>query len=184
VVGIDISPVAVEQASAQASALGLSITFLEMNAEALTFDAGAFDGVCGSGILHHLDLGRSFAELARVLRPEGSAVFVEPLGHNPVLRLYRRLTPKLRTEDEHPLLLRDLQLAADHFETVDASYHQLLWLLAVPARRLPGGPGLASLLDRADQRLFAAVPALRRHAWTTVLQLRGPRPVRADAATG
>jgi SAM-dependent methyltransferase len=176
VTGIDISPVAVEQARARADELGLDVTFAVMNAEALELDDGTFDGVCGSGILHHLDLRRSFDEVARVLRPTGSAVFLEPLGHNPAIRAYRALTPKLRTDDEHPLVLADLELAGERFSTVDPTFHQLLWLLSVPLRGLPGGSRLAGILERCDDRLFAAVPRVRRHAWTTVIRLRGPRP--------
>ena len=44
----------------------------------------SFDLVCRSGILHHLDIGRAMSEVGRVLRPNGHAVFIEPLGHNPL----------------------------------------------------------------------------------------------------
>jgi SAM-dependent methyltransferase len=75
------------------------VRFLVMDAESLGFDEGSFDVVVGSGILHHLALRQS-----RVLRPDGCAVFVDPLGHNIFIRLYRKLTPSMRTADEHPLL--------------------------------------------------------------------------------
>ena len=47
-------------------------------------------------------------ELRRILAPGGRAVFVEPLAHNPLLRLGRALTPMARTEDEHPFTARRL----------------------------------------------------------------------------
>src|SRR3546814_4334755 len=46
---------------------------------------------------------------SRVLRPGGRAVFIEPLGLNPAIELYRRFTPSARTPDEHPLLRRDFR---------------------------------------------------------------------------
>src|SRR3546814_1101008 len=80
-----------------------------MNAEAMTFPDDSFDLVFGSGIIHHLDIDRAFGEIARVLRPGGRAVFIEPLGLNPAIELYRRFTPSARTPDEHPLLRRDFR---------------------------------------------------------------------------
>ena len=60
VTGIDISPVAVEQGRSRAAAEQVSdqVTFEVMDAESLQFPDGTFDLVCGSGVLHHLDLTR------------------------------------------------------------------------------------------------------------------------------
>ena len=57
VTGIDISPVAIEQATAHGQAEGLEdrLEFRVMNAEALDSPDASYDLVCGSGILHHLD---------------------------------------------------------------------------------------------------------------------------------
>jgi SAM-dependent methyltransferase len=178
VVGIDISPVAVQQATSRAHELGLDITFTEMNAEHLQLDPGSFDGVCGSGILHHLQLEVAFQEVARVLTPAGSAVFLEPLGHNPVIRAYRRLTPRVRSEDEHPLLVSDIDAARRWFDGVEVSYHQLAWLLSVPFARSRAGPALAGRLGAIDDRMFRSTPFIRRYAWTVVVQLHDARPGR------
>ena len=109
-VAIDISPVAISEAEQVAHARGLTARFEEMNAEAMTFDNDSFDLVFGSGILHHLDMERATQEVIGVLRPGGRAVFIEPLGYNPIINAYRRVTPTMRTEDEHPLLRSDLEL--------------------------------------------------------------------------
>ena len=113
--GIDISPVAIEMGVREAASRGLRdrTHFAVMNAEALDFPDASFDRVCGSGILHHLDLKKAYGEIARVLRPNGYGIFLEPLGHNPLINWYRRRTPQMRTEDEHPLLKSDLALARD-----------------------------------------------------------------------
>jgi len=103
--GIDISPVAIELAreTALRQPGGERTTFDVMDAEHLAFPDASFDLVCGTSIIHHLDVDRAYGEVARVLKPGGIAVFLEALGHNPAINGYRRLTPALRTEDEHPL---------------------------------------------------------------------------------
>src|SRR6476659_2116669 len=64
VTGIDISDVAIEQAADRARKEGLSgCDFQVMNAESLAFPEGSFELVCGTGILHHLDLQKAAAEL-------------------------------------------------------------------------------------------------------------------------
>jgi SAM-dependent methyltransferase len=176
VTAIDISPVAVEAGNKQARAEGYpQVSFHVMDAEAMDFDSGAFDLVCGTSIIHHLNLGRALAELGRVLRPGGSEIFIEPLGHNPLINLYRNRTPDMRTPDEHPLLMSDLELVSEFFHGVRGRFVHLTSLAAVPFRGRPGFPSLVRLLDRVDRALFRAVPPVRRYAWQVVLELSQPR---------
>lgn len=172
VVGIDISEVAVATARDSASEQGLSgASFEVMNAEALDLPASSFDLVCGSGILHHLDLGNSMAELARVMAPGGRAVFFEPLGHNPLINLYRRLTPGERTVDEHPLLESDIVSMREHFSEVSVRGYDLLALAALPVR---GRAGLVQRLQELDRKLFTRWPRAQKMAWTVLVELSGP----------
>lgn len=179
VTGIDISDVAIEQASARAASSNQKITYIRMDCEDLTFAPRSFDLVCGVAILHHLDLDKAFSSLAAVLRPGGRAIFMEPLGHNPAINLFRRLTPRLRTVDEHPLLMSDLRLARRYFSSVRVGYFNCLTLLAVPLRQTPLlNPALA-ILHAADRALFA-LPPMRRMAWQVVIELSGPVPARRE----
>lgn len=177
VVAIDLSSVAVEEAAAKARALGLDgrIEFHEMNAEALRFADRSFDVVCGTGVIHHLDLHRAYGEIARVLRPGGRAVLMEPMGHNPLVNLYRRRTPAQRTPDEHPLLMADIELAERYFRRVESTHFALFSLLALPVAGRRIGPSLLRLLDGLDRALFRRVPAMRRLSWLVVLELSEPR---------
>src|SRR5262249_7691600 len=97
VAGIDISEVPIQKSTA--TGLSANLNFQVMNGEDLRFEDNTFDVVCGSGILHHLDLAKTLLEIGRVLKPGGRAVFIEPLGHNPLINWYRNRTPHLRTED-------------------------------------------------------------------------------------
>lgn len=175
VTGIDISDVAIQQAKDTAVRKGVTGTFVQMNAEAMTFPDSSYDLVCGTGILHHLELERSYKELARVMHPKGSAMFVEPMGHNPVINLYRTLTPKMRTEDEHPFKMHDFTLAEKYFGKVDVQYFHMLVFAAVPFRRTPLFQPLMRALDSVDNAIMSAVPYLKRHAWMAVVALSEPR---------
>jgi len=175
--GIDISPVAIELAreTAVAEDVVQSTSFQVMDAEHLTFPDASFDLVCGTSIIHHLDVDRAYAEVARVLKPGGVAVFLEALGHNPAINAYRRATPALRTADEHPLHMQDIAAAREHFTSVRSEHFALLSLAAMAVRRSSVFPHASAVLQRVDRAMFRAVPPLRRWSWMAVITLAGPR---------
>lgn len=175
IVGIDISDVAVEQAARIAARSGLKATYRVMDAESLQFPDRSFDLICSAAILHHLDLDRAYSEIARTLSPGGHAIFMEPLGHNPVINLYRRMTPDMRTPDEHPLLVSDLELARTYFGEVDVRYFILTTLLAIPLRRSRVFMPTLRALEAFDRFLFASAPWLKKYAWQVVIVLSEPR---------
>lgn len=176
VTAVDLSEVAIERARAKVEEQGIEgrVDFRVMNAEALEFPSGSFDLVCGNGVLHHLDLERSLTEVRRVLASNGRALFLEPMGHNPVINLYRARTPQQRTRDEHPLLVRDFDLARRYFGRVEATFFHLLSLFALPFRAAGGFADLLSRLEAADRSLFRRLPAVQRFAWMVVLELQDP----------
>lgn len=176
VTAIDISDEGIARAQQTAAERGGRVRFLRMDAADLgELPPASFDVVTGISILHHLELERAFRSLARVLRPNGRAFFIEPLGHNPVINLFRRLTPALRSADEHPLRLPELKAARHYFADVQSSHFHLLTLLAVPFRRTPWFSRLLGFLHRSDQALFRAVPWVRRWSWIVILELGSPR---------
>jgi SAM-dependent methyltransferase len=176
VTGVDISPVAIERARETARLEGVDgrTSFAAMDCENLDFEDGTFDIVCGEGIIHHVDVAKAYREISRVLKVDGTAVFLEPLGHNPLINAYRRRTPEIRTPDEHPLLIADLEMASQFFHRVDTRFFTLLSLAAVPLRNSRSFVPIATRLDRLDRRLFDRVPWARKHAWMATLSMREP----------
>jgi SAM-dependent methyltransferase len=173
VTGIDISEVAVAQARRRAAGESLpGLTFVKGDAENLDFPDRSFDLVCGSGILHHLDLPRALREIHRVLADGGRGVFYEPLGHNPLLNLYRRLTPGSHTPDEHPLLMSEIRAMNGIFGTAQAEFFDLLSVFVIPLLRLPGARGLLRAAEWADRRIFRLAPPVRAWGAVVVLELR------------
>jgi ubiquinone/menaquinone biosynthesis C-methylase UbiE len=172
VTGIDISSIAINQALTQGEQQS-NLSFRVMDAESLEFPCNSVDLICGTGILHHLDLDKAMLSISQVLRPQGHAVFVEPLGHNLLINAYRNLTPEIRSEDEHPLLKKDLLSFKKSFNKVEIQYFYLTTLTASLLSDLPGLKVLVAILEFVDRQLFK-IPGLRWQAWQVLIKLSEP----------
>jgi ubiquinone/menaquinone biosynthesis C-methylase UbiE len=175
VLAIDISSTAVAITRREAESRQLSLSAAVMDAHDLRLDDRSIDLVCGSGILHHLDLGRALDEVCRVLQPGGRALFLEPLGHNPVINAYRRRTPQLRSEDERPLRLHDMRAVRARFRDVSTSFAGLVTLPLALHRRTRSGASMriASSIER--RLLQHSVPGIA--AWFVLLDCKNPLAV-------
>jgi SAM-dependent methyltransferase len=109
--GIDISPVYIKYAAQCAREAGFPEhrhEFHVMDAHSLDFPGESFDLVSGCAILHHLDADIALREIYRVLKPGGRVLLYEPLADNPLLKLFRLLTPHARTKDEKAFSGKDI----------------------------------------------------------------------------
>lgn len=111
-VGIDISSVAIDQARMRQLP---RTEFLKTDGHSIPFQSDEFDCVIVDALLHHMDLDPALCEIKRVLKPGGILFFNEPLGTNPLINLYRKLTPSSRTADERPFTREDLELLSSTF---------------------------------------------------------------------
>lgn len=102
----------------------------QMDACNLLYDDESFDLVVGMAILHHIDINKAAREVSRVLKPGGKAVFIEPLAHNPISNMWRRLSPSIRTSDEQPLSHPEISEMGRHFSSVKHQEYALLTLLS------------------------------------------------------
>jgi SAM-dependent methyltransferase len=166
--GIDISDVAIQKATNKAAHLGYrNSRFLAMDAESMTFPDETFDLVFGRGIVHHLDTARALGEVSRVLKKDGAAVFFEPLGHNPMLNLYRSRTPTMRTPDEHPLLLSDFALAKKYFARLETTFFGLFSVASVIFDATASGT-VYRIARAIDDRILKSA-AVGRYAWYALM---------------
>lgn len=169
--GFDISDVSVRNARESAQQQGVAgvTRFFQADAENTQLPSESVDTVLCSGMLHHLDLSYAFPELRRILKPGGRILAVEALDYNPLIKLYRMLTPDMRTEWEkaHILSMRDVEFARRFFEVEDMRF----WHVA----GYVGGkfPALLPLLEGVD-RVLENVPYLNRMAWIFTFVMRKP----------
>lgn len=177
VVGIDISPIAIENARELARSAGVDSVcdFLVMDAEHTEFSDGTFDLIHEYGALHHLDLPAAYEELARILKPSGKVVCTEALRHNPLIHWYRKRTPQLRTqwEVEHILGVQDLERAKKNFGDVSVTFFHLAVLAAVPFRKTALFKPLFRLLDSIDSAILEN-RTIGKYGWIMVFAMRQP----------
>lgn len=171
-IGIDISGEMVRMASEAAQRVGLSnVQAFKMPAEQLDFPDASFDAVHGVSIIHHLEIERAAREIARVLKPGGRAVFIEPLNYNPFINLFRLLTPWRRTPDEKPLDAQDFAVLQEPFSEI----HQVAFgLTSLVAAFLPIKPVFKlalRTLEPLDDWFLRRWPGLGRYCWITVVTL-------------
>ena len=118
-------------------------------------------------MLHHLDLSYTIPEIRRILKPGGKILAVEALDYNPAIKLYRKLTPDMRTDWEkaHILNLNDVKFATRFLELIDIRYWHVLGYL--------GGkfPILLPFFDNVD-RILEKVPLIQRLSWMFTFVLR------------
>jgi len=119
----------VESTRVKARKFGRRVKILQMCAEELDFPDEMFDFVFGHSMLHHTDLELVRTQVYRVLKPGGKAVFLEPLGHNLAVNLFRKFTPGRRTSTEKPLMIDDIMYFAEPFSTLEHREFNFLTLI-------------------------------------------------------
>lgn len=180
---INISEAELDYGRRRAEALDVPIRFQLMDANRLDFPDAQFDLVFGVAILHHLDFARALGEIHRVCRRNGSILFIEPLGLNPVARIIRHLTPQARTPDERPLGREELMMIANRFET-DHLYTELFHVPAAVLSsffwRNPVNP-LTTAFDAVDRAILRVAPALGPYFRSVTVYGQKREPSKAEA---
>lgn len=147
-----------------------------MSAEKLDYSENTFDIVIGFAILHHLDLALAIPELNRVLKPDGVAYFAEPLGYNPFINYYRKITPQYRTSEERPLIFEELFKFTRNFKYLRHKEYYLVSLLPFVLLYIPRLKNLyykiSKVCFKIDQKLLERFPALGKWAWYSIIEFR------------
>jgi ubiquinone/menaquinone biosynthesis C-methylase UbiE len=159
--GIDISQPYITDLAKRAEKAGYAAErcdFRVMDAHKLDYPDASFDLVVGYGILHHLDPKVALAEISRVLKPHGRVLLQEPLADHPLLKIFRKLTPKARTEDEAPFTKEQIQQFERQSDwSVESGYCGILEmpLSILTSKLLPKSPNswLMKLTDTIESWL-------------------------------
>ena len=191
VYSVDISPGMISVVNELAKKLNLEkeIVTKVMVAEKLDIKDEFFDVVFGNGILHHVDVELALNEVFRVLKKNGVAIFIEPLGHNPIINVYRKIANQVRTTTERPLNYGDLsKLTRAKFSRFEHQEFHLFTLLVFVwfyfiERISPNQErywkkiiddekeikSKFAFLNNIDKIILKLLPFLKRYCWNCVL---------------
>jgi ubiquinone/menaquinone biosynthesis C-methylase UbiE len=152
VYAFDLSPDSLSIAKALADREGLRISFEEMPAEALRYEADFFDVILARDILHHVDIPQALSEIRRVAKPGAQFVVNEIYSHSFTDRIRRSvlvekmLYPRMQqfiygpgkpyiTKDERKLSEMDIQAIRTCLKTLKLNkYFNFLVTRILPDR--------------------------------------------------
>jgi SAM-dependent methyltransferase len=178
-VGIDVSNVSIQNAAQAAAGEGLSelCVFIEGDCEDTGLPENSIDVILCCGMLHHLDLRRAYPEMHRILKPGGCVLAQEALDYNPFIKLYRMLTPQMRTEweKEHILSLNDVRAAKNYFHVGEIRYWHLTSMFGALARGVPSVFQTVSRVFNTVDKFLLAIPGIQMLAWQFTFELVKPR---------
>ena len=178
VLAVDVSLAGVQRGQALAEMAGqrLRIRSACMDVHALGLADASVDLVFGAQVLHHLDCAQAGAEIGRVLRPEGRAVFIENSARNPLLMWARRHLMgrfgirRYGSAAEAPLDDAEIDSFCRQFDGSVQVHVPQLCLTVLLARHWLNFPWAVRFFLQIDQWLERWVPALRSWSSLQVLE--------------
>lgn len=176
-IGLDISPVAVQQCIEKAKKLGCTdkAFFFQADCENTELPDNSIDVILCSEMLHHLELETAFRELYRICAPNGRIFCCEALGINPLIQWYRNKTPHMRTafEKENILKMDALELAKKiGFEVEEVKFWHLFAIPSAFFHKYPLIFNTLLFLGNALDSIVLKIPFLQRLAWQFTFILR------------
>lgn len=125
----DVSTGMMQAAGRLARRYGVEVVGIVSSAEDLKVPAETYDFVYIANTIHHVrDRDALFQKIHRALKPGGRFFSYDPIAYNPAINVYRRMATEVRTEDESPLTVADLELARRYFPNVR---HRQFWILTL-----------------------------------------------------
>ena len=152
-----------------------------------------FDIIYTGNTLHHADITATMNNVIPHLKDDGVFVSWDPVAYNPIINLYRLIATKVRTEDEHPLKLKDIKNIRSRFYESEVHWFwlttQLIFILMVLVQfRSPNKERFwKKIIDEADswawiykplfvidKAILKLFPILRPLCWNVVIVAKNP----------
>lgn len=167
-IGLDLSGISIQNCRRNANLQGIchNTYFYQGDCERTGLPDDCVDVCICSGMLHHLDLSYAFPELRRILKRGGKILAVEALDYNPLIKLYRMMTPDMRTsfEKDHILSYGDIKFAKRYFKVRDIRHWHLTCIAGVYV------PGALGFLNGLDDFLLR-IPGVKMLSWMITFEM-------------
>ena len=115
-----------------------------------------------------MNIEKAISEIKRVLKDNGEMVFLEPLGTNPLINLYRKFTPNSRSVDEHPFIKKDFNLIKLLFKNVKISYYGFFTLVFFVFYGKPEKSFFFKIISKLDHYFFK-IEYFKKFAWSILI---------------
>ncbi len=191
VTATDISNEMLEVVKKVAEKHGVQVETLKAYSHTVDVGDGTFDIVYAANLLHHVDLETTLREAHRILKEGGVFASWDPLHHNPLINIYRKMATEVRTEDEHPIKMSELKLFDRYFSSIEFStaWFFTLWLFIKfflidrvdPNKErywkkiLTDADKLKKTyipLEKIDRLFFKIFPFMRRYCWNIIIMAK------------
>jgi len=188
VTAVDISRGMLDVVQKVATKHGVYVNTNKASSYETGFRENTFDIVYTANLLHHVDIERTLSEINRVLREGGVFVSWDPLAYNPIINIYRKIAKTLRTQDEHPIKMKDLQIFRKYFSRIEINTTWFFTLLIfikyfffdridpnkvrywkkviTEHKRLEK---LYCRLEKIDYKFLKIFPFMKRYCWNIVI---------------
>lgn len=174
VIGVDISPELIELAGKRLAQhkLANAAEFRVGSAHELPFADEVVDIVFGMAILHHLDLKSSSAEVFRILKKGGRAIFMEPVRNSNLVKFIRNLIPYQQPDVspfERPLTDGELKEYAKDFSSYHSRAFGLPFVNLLEILRVPDSLQHAAV--KIDGKILQSAAFLNYYATIRVIEM-------------
>jgi len=178
--GIDISEESIRIARKNSAKEGLLAEYYIMDGENMTFPDNKFDLIVDYGAFSSVDMKKAVPDLLRVLKPSGTIIAIETLGHNPIFNMKRKLNVLrgIRTSwsANHIMKLSDWAKLKNNFTIYKIKFFGVTTVLIAPLiwclpRRLQNN--LITCCEKIDNHLLKSA-MIKPWAFKTVVQLSKP----------
>jgi SAM-dependent methyltransferase len=174
VISLDLSPELIDVARRRLRVHGITsgVDFIVGSAHNVPLPDESVDAVVGIAILHHLDLALAAAEVKRLLKRAGAAIFQEPVRNSRMLKIARKLVPYTSPDVspfERPLTDSELR----QFGTGCSSYCSRAFSLPTSSliNLLPWVRRYAQASLRWDAAVLGKFPSLGYYSPVKVIKL-------------
>ncbi len=195
VLAMDISHYMTDTTRALAKANGVSLRTYQSSIEHLVLPKKEqFDIIYVGNLFHHVDIDKALDRILVYLKPKGMLVSWDPVDYNPIINIYRRIATKVRSKDERPIRIRDIDIFKKRFLQVESHWFWFTTLIifiimALIQKRNPNTERfwkvvvkegdswkwLYAPLERLDAFLLHIFPQIKYLCWNVVLIMTHPR---------